>query len=336
VNAVLVTGGAGYVGSHVCKALASAGFLPVAFDDLSKGHRWAVRWGPLETGDVRDADALDAVLARHRPAAAVHLAALSDVADSLARPYDYADVNVRGTAALLDALDRAGVGPLVFSGTCAAYGEAARPPIPETAPLAPTNPYGRSKAEAEARIAARRARSPRASHAVLRYFNVAGADPEGLIGEWHEPETHLIPRAALAASGRTPELAVFGTDWPTADGSCVRDYVHPDDVAAAHVQALRRLIAGGEPVVCNVGAGIGTSVLQALDAVGRAAGRPVPRRFAPRRPGDVAELVADVSLARRELGWRPASSDLGTVVRTAWAWTSRMLAEGPPAGGAAP
>jgi UDP-glucose-4-epimerase GalE len=319
---ILVTGGAGYVGSHACKALAAAGHRPVVYDNLSRGHREAVRWGPLVEGDLHDAARLATALRDHRIGAVMHFAAFAYVGESVSEPDKYYRNNVGGTLALLDAMRKAGVERIVFSSTCAVYGVPDRVPIRETTAKAPLNPYGETKLAIE-----------RALHwygeayglhsMALRYFNAAGADPDGEIGEDHEPETHLIPRVLRAALGTGEPVEIYGSDYPTADGTAVRDYIHVSDLADAHLRALDHLAAGGAGGAINLGTGSGCSVRQVIAAVERVAGRPVPRRGAARRPGDPPELVADPSLARSQLGWQPRSSDLETIVATALAWETR-------------
>lgn len=317
VPPVLVTGGAGFVGSHACKALAAAGYLPVAYDDLSGGDRRAVRWGPLETGDVADRRRLGAVLARYRPLAALHFAASIDAAASVRDPGRFRRENLGGTLSLLRALHAGGVDRLVFSSSAAVYGDPDRVPIPERHPLRPVSPYGESKRLAE-RLLAEVAAAGGLRWVGLRYFNAAGADPDGELSENHRPETHLIPLALQVAGRRRRHLEVFGTDYDTPDGTCVRDYVHVGDLAAAHVLALRRLLDGGDSLVANLGTGRGASVLEVVDAVRAVTGRPVPVRARGRRPGDPARLVADAGLAGTALGWRPRYPELADMVRHAW------------------
>lgn len=330
--AVLVVGGAGYIGSHACKALARAGYLPVAYDDLSLGHAHAVKWGPLEVGDIADAARLADTLARHRPVGAMHFAAFAAVGESVADPARYYRNNVAGTLVLLDALRAAGIGRFVFSSTCAVYGTPARVPIAEDTPRLPVNPYGRTKLMVEQALEDY-GRAYGLGWTALRYFNAAGADPDGEIGEEHDPETHLIPRAFMAARGDIERLDLFGDDYPTPDGTCVRDYVHVSDLAEAHVAALRRLEAGGASRAFNLGTGRGCSVQEVLHAVARIVGRPVPTRLAPRRAGDPPELVADPARARDELGFVPRLSGLDTIVTTAW---RRFAARNRPPGASRP
>jgi len=323
-DSVLVTGGAGYVGSHACKALAAAGFRPVSYDDLSTGHRWAVRWGPLVEGDIRDTPRLAATLAEHRPVAVLHFAAQAYVQQSVADPLGTYDVNVAGSLSLLRAVMAAGAPPLVFSSTCSLYGVSDAALLDETSPVRPINPYGASKAMVERLLADLVPLGLR--HAALRYFNAAGADPEGETGECHDPEPHLIPNVLRAALGSGPPVTLHGTDYPTPDGTCVRDYVHVADLAAAHLLALRHLLAGGQSLTLNLGSGQGASVAELIAVAEQVTGRPVPRRAGPRRPGDPPRLVAGNAAARRILGWSPERSDLPTILRDAWAWERR----GPP------
>jgi len=321
-DAILVTGGAGYVGSHACKALAAAGYRPIVYDNLSRGHREAVRWGPLIEGDLHDTDQVAAALQTHGVTAVMHFAAYAYVGESVSQPATYYRNNVGGTFALLEAMRRAGIGTIVFSSTCAVYGSPERLPIDEATPKLPLNPYGETKLAVE-RALHWYAGAYGLRFAALRYFNAAGADPEGEIGEDHDPETHLIPRVLRAALGTGEPVEVYGTDYPTADGTAIRDYIHVADLGDAHVRALGYLGAGGENGAMNLGTGHGCSVREIIAAVERIAGRPVPFREAARRPGDPPELVADPALARLRLGWQPRSSDLDTIIRTALDWERR-------------
>ncbi|MDE1149673.1 MAG: UDP-glucose 4-epimerase GalE [Azospirillaceae bacterium] len=313
---VLVVGGAGFVGSHACKALGAAGFTPVVYDDLSNGVRDAVRWGPFEQGGLADEDRLTAVLRQYRPAAVLHFAAFIEAGQSVREPGRFYANNVAGTLALLRAMATVDLARIVFSSTAAVYGNPQIVPIPERHPLAPVNPYGRSKLMVE-EILADLSAAQSLRFAVLRYFNAAGADPEGELRENHKPETHLIPLALQAAFGQRPELTLFGTDYDTPDGTCIRDYVHVADLASAHVLALKRLLAGGDNLIANLGTGRGHSVREVIDTVATVTGRPVPVRQAGRRPGDPAILVADASYARRELAWAPRFPELADMVRHA-------------------
>ena len=320
---VLVTGGAGYVGSHACKALAAAGYQPIVFDNLVYGHERAVRWGPLEQGDIGDRDRLDAVIAQYRPEAVMHFAAYAYVGESVVDPGKYYRNNVAGTLTLLEAMRDHGIRRLVFSSTCATYGIPDQVPIPETTAQRPINPYGTSKLMVEMML-----RDFDAAHGLrpmaLRYFNAAGADPDGHIGEMHDPETHLIPLALDAASGRGPALKLFGEDYDTPDGTCVRDYIHVGDLAAAHVLALGVLERNDASDAFNLGTGQGHSVRDVIAGVERVTGLSVPLSLAPRRPGDPASLVAEARRSASELGWRPEMSDLDTILATAWAWHQKV------------
>jgi UDP-glucose-4-epimerase GalE len=320
---VLVAGGAGYIGSHVCKALAEAGDKPICYDTLEKGHDWAVQWGPLERGDIGDKARLDEVFARHRPRAVIHLAGYIEVGESVRQPERYLHNNVTKSHVLIDAALRHAVEAFVFSSSCAVYGLPQTDLLAETHSIAPLSPYAESKARVEQALAEAAARGLRS--ASLRYFNAAGADSGGAIGEAHDPETHLLPLAADAALGLGPALTLLGTDYPTPDGSCVRDFVHVSDLADAHRRALdwlgRRTTDGHEAF--NLGSGTGYSVRQALAETGRLAGRPVPHSVGPRRPGDSPKLVGDIGKARRELGWSP-QRDLATQIEDTLRWRRKM------------
>ncbi len=328
MKTVLVTGGAGYVGSHCCMALAEAGFRPVVYDDLSNGHREHVRWGPIEVGDIRDRARLDAAFAAHAPVAVLHFAARIEVEESVKNPGAFFDNNVGGAVQVIEAARRAGVNAMVFSSTGATFGEPLAVPMGETHPQSPVNPYGRSKLMVEQALADYD-RYVGFRSAVMRYFNAAGADPEGRIGEWHTPETHAIPLAIQAALGQRPHFTIFGDDYETRDGTAVRDYVHVLDLAHAHIAALKRLLAGGSSESFNLGTGTGTTVRELVDGVGRVAGQPLPVRIAPRRPGDAPVLVGDNAKARRLLGWAP-SRDLNTILSSAWRWHSARANAPPP------
>jgi UDP-glucose 4-epimerase/UDP-arabinose 4-epimerase len=321
-SAVLVTGGAGYIGSHTAKALAEEGFLPVVYDDLSSGARAAVRWGPFVHGDVRDVKTLSEAISTHGVRACIHFAGLIEVGRSVARPDLFWDVNVGGTIALLSALREAGVDRLVFSSSAAVYGDDGKgslDPIAEDAPKAPASPYGDTKLACEWMIEAA-CRAFGLSAVALRYFNACGADPSGLIGEAHDPETHLIPLAIAAGLGRRPPLTLFGTDYPTLDGSCLRDYIHVSDLATAHIAALRAPLAAGQYEAANVGSGHGLSVIEIIEAVGQALGHPVPYELGARRAGDPPALVAHPGRAQALLGWRAERSGLRQIVADALRW----------------
>jgi UDP-arabinose 4-epimerase len=312
---VLVAGGAGFIGSHACKALAAAGLRPVAFDNLSTGHADAVRWGPLVEGDCRDADAVARALADHGASAVIHFAASCYVGESVQDPAKYYDNNVGGVLGLLEGCRRAGVARVVFSSSCATYGIPQALPIRETTPQQPINPYGRTKLIGEQILRDFAAYGLR--HVALRYFNAAGADPEGELRERHDPETHLVPLALMAAAGTGPALTILGDDYPTPDGTCIRDYIHVADLSRAHVMAVSYLIDGGESVALNLGSGQGQSVRQVVEAVGRITGQAVPFSIGPRRPGDPPELVADPARAEATLGFRTQLSDIDTIIRDA-------------------
>jgi UDP-arabinose 4-epimerase len=319
---ILVTGGAGYIGSHAAKALALAGYRPVTYDNMIYGNRWAVQWGPLVEGDVGDRARLLETIERYDIEAVMHFAAFAYVGESMLKPELYFDNNVLKSMTLLEAMRTAGLSEIVFSSTCATYGTPDRVPITEDTPQRPVNPYGETKLMIERALhwygQAHGIRS-----VALRYFNAAGADPEGDIGEEHDPETHLIPLILDAAIGRRAHIDVYGTDYPTSDGTCVRDYIHVSDLADAHVRALRHLLDGGHSTALNLGTGSGHSVLEVIGAVERVTGRRVPRRHMPRRPGDPAILVADPARAEHVLRWCPRLSELEAMIATAWAWHMR-------------
>jgi UDP-glucose-4-epimerase GalE len=327
VSTVLVTGGAGYVGSHTVKALAEAGYDVIVYDDLSNGHVEAVdrlaaafpgRRIHFVRGDILDRAAVAAALRTEGATAVLHFAARLLVGESVREPLVYYRANVGGALSVLEAMQEAGASRFILSSTAATFGEPERTPIDEDHPQRPVNAYGETKLAVE-RALPHVERAFGIRWTALRYFNAAGADPEGLLGEDHHPEEHLIPRALAAVQGGPP-LSVFGEDYPTPDGTCIRDYVHVSDLAAAHVAALRRLEAGEPSRAYNLGNGAGMSVRQVIEAAGRAAGRPVPHLVAPRRAGDPARLVASNRRAMDELAWRPRLGDLQMIVDTAWQW----------------
>ncbi|NRQ16382.1 UDP-glucose 4-epimerase GalE [Ensifer sesbaniae] len=320
-NKVLVVGGAGYIGSHTCLELANKGFEPVVYDNLSNGHEEFVKWGVLEKGDIRDRQRLDEVLARHKPRAILHFAAMIEVGESVKDPVSFYDNNVIGTLTLLSAALAAGVEAFVFSSTCATYGLPESVPIDEQHRQAPINPYGRTKWVCEQALKDYGQYKGLRS-VILRYFNAAGADPEGRIGEWHEPETHAIPLAIDAALGRRQSFKIFGTDYDTRDGTCVRDYIHVLDLADAHVRAVEYLLSGGDSVELNLGTGTGTTVKELLTAIADVSGRAFNIDLVERREGDSTTLVANNDKARDILGWVPRY-DLSDITRTAWNWHSR-------------
>jgi UDP-glucose-4-epimerase GalE len=317
---VLVTGGAGYIGSHTAKALRLAGSRVVIFDNLSAGHREAALGAALIEGDIRDVDAVRRAIRDSRASAVVHFAARLVVFESMTDPAGYYDNNVRGTLATLEAMAAERCRLFVFSSTCAVYGEPTEVPLVETHPTVPINPYGQTKLAVEQALPHyERAYGIRSIR--LRYFNAAGADPDGELGEDHEPEIHAIPRAFQAAAGGPP-FEIFGEDYPTPDGTCLRDYVHVSDLADAHIRALQRLEQGGASATYNIGTERPSSVREVLAAVGRAVGRPVPSRSAPRRPGDPAVLYASAARIRADLGWVPRRASLDLIVSDAWRWHS--------------
>jgi len=316
---IIVTGGAGYIGSHTAKVLARAGHQPIVVDNLSFGHEWAVKWGPFERGDLADAAFVAGVFERHRPEAVIHFAASAYVGESMTNPRKYFHNNTANTLQLLDIMLDHDVRRFVFSSTCATYGVPQRVPIDEAHPQAPVNPYGESKLFVE-RILHWYGEAYGLTSVALRYFNASGADPEGEIGEDHDPETHLIPLVIGAAMGTRPPVGVFGTDYPTPDGTAIRDYIHVMDLADAHARALDYLVKGGERTAINLGTGSGHSVRAVIETVERVSGRQVPRKDSPRRAGDPPELVADARKAKQVLGWSARYTDLAEIVEHAWKW----------------
>lgn len=317
---VLVTGGAGYIGSHALRALLRSGHTPVALDNLSRGHREAVPSDvPFIELDVRDTEALTQALSAHRIECVMHFAAFAYVGESVAEPLAYYDNNTRGTLSVLEAMERAEVTRLVFSSTCASYGVPEELPIRETTPQAPINPYGSSKLMSEIMIRDYAAKTPSFAHAALRYFNVAGAAEDGSVGEDHDPETHLIPVILQAALGRREGVTIFGEDYPTPDGTCVRDYIHVEDLVEAHVRVMEAL-EPGDARVYNLGIGRGYSVREIIDAAERVVGKPLTVARGPRRPGDPPSLYADASKIERELGWRARRTDIEEIIRSAYRW----------------
>ena len=317
---LLVTGGAGYIGSHTVRALRRAGHGVVVVDDLRAGHPRLLDGVPLCRYDAGSRERMREVFGRYGPFdGVVHFAASISVAESVRQPLAYWRNNAVGSFHLVETALEHGVRAFVISSTAAVYGHPEFQPISESSPIAPINPYGASKAAVEYVLAdVERAHGMR--WIALRYFNACGADPDGGLGECHEPETHLIPVALEAAAGLRPELVVYGTDYPTRDGTCIRDYVHVTDLADAHVRAVEGLLGDGPGGTYNLGTGRGRSIREVLDAIPPVTGRPVPWRAGPRREGDPAELVADASRFCRDFGWEPALSDLATILRTAWAW----------------
>ncbi len=319
MKTILVTGGAGYVGSHCCKAFAHAGWRVVVFDSLYRGWRDMVKWGELIEGDILDRSALDAAVARVRPDVVAHFAALTSVGESVADPATYYRNNSIGTFNILEAMRAGGVDKMIFSSTAATYGVPLETPITEGHVQQPINPYGWSKLFVE-RMMADYAAAYGLKFASLRYFNAAGADADGEVGERHEPETHVIPLAARGALRDDYEFTIFGDDFDTRDGTCVRDYIHVSDLGRAHAAAAQYLLAGGKAEFFNLGTGNGTTVKEIADAIEKVSGRPLPRRVGPRREGDPAVLIASNARAKAVLGWEPIQSSVDEIVQTAWAW----------------
>jgi UDP-glucose 4-epimerase len=317
---VLVTGGAGYIGAHACKVLKRSGFEPVTFDNLSTGWADAVRYGPLVQGDLADRNALDRAFGEHRPVAVMHFAALSLVGDAMADPGRYWRANLLGALNLIEAASAAGCANFVFSSTCATYGDQDGVMLDEDSPQHPINAYGASKRAIED-VLANFGASHGLRHVIFRYFNVAGADPDGEVGEQHRPETHLVPLVLETIAGQRPHLTVHGTDYPTPDGTCVRDYVHVMDLVEAHVLGLRWLLDGGQSRAFNLGSGRGFSVREVLDHARTVTNREVPVVMGPRRAGDAASLVSGSDRAMRELGWEPVRSTLPQMIADAWRWS---------------
>jgi UDP-glucose-4-epimerase GalE len=320
---IIVVGGAGYIGSHVCKMIADCGGRPITFDNLSYGHAHAVQWGPLERVDVRDRAALDTALARWPNATAVvHLASSIEVGIGEKQPAEFYTNNVLGALNLLDAMRTANLKHLIFSSTCATYGETDKMPIEESDPQNPVSVYGKTKLAIEHMIQSYH-KAYDLAYVTLRYFNASGADESGRIGEEHNPETHLIPLAIQAAKGERAALSLFGTDYDTPDGTCVRDYIHVNDIARAHILALEKMAGGLRQAEVNIGTGVGVSNLQVLDAIGRISGHPVPYAPAPRRGGDLSRLFADKGHAKAVLGFEPTHSDLDNIIKTACAFHAK-------------
>ncbi|MBY5560017.1 UDP-glucose 4-epimerase GalE [Rhizobium leguminosarum] len=313
---ILVTGGAGFIGSHICKALSRAGMIPVTYDNLSTGHADSVRWGPLIRAELADAATLRRTLAEFSPDCVIHCGANAYVGESVDMPRKYYRNNVVGSLTLLEACLDQDIDRIVFSSSCATYGVPASLPIREESPQHPVNPYGRTKLIFEMALEDFAA-AYGIRFAALRYFNAAGADPDGELAERHQPETHLIPRALLAAAGRLERLDIFGTDYATEDGTCVRDYIHVSDLAQAHLAAVNHLMADGGSLSVNLGSGRGTSVREILEAIHRASGCEVPVRYCARRIGDPPILFANTARAQAELGFAPVLSDIDTIIRTA-------------------
>jgi UDP-arabinose 4-epimerase len=317
--AILVTGGAGYIGSHVCKALSKQGYTPVVVDNLVNGHEWAVKWGPLVKGDIADRGLLDKTLQEYRPDAVVHLAAFAYVGESVDDPAKYYRNNFVGALTLLESMVANQVNKIVFSSSCATYGVPKTVPINEDQHLAPVNPYGRTKAMIE-QMLGDFSSAYGIAYISLRYFNAAGADNDNEIGEAHDPETHLIPRCISAAYAKIPAVDIFGDDYATPDGTCIRDYIHVTDLAAAHYAALIKLQSGKASGVYNLGTGKGYSVKEVMAEISRQANAAIPFVMKKRRPGDPPALVADATRAMVKLSWKPEHSDLKNIIATALSW----------------
>ena len=319
---ILVTGGAGYIGAHACKALAVAGYLPIVYDNLVYGHRQAVKWGPLEEGDIADRKRLETVIREYNPAAVMHFAAYAYVGESVENPAKYYRNNVAGSLVLLDSMRNCGVDKFIFSSTCATYGMPEEIPISEDHPQNPINPYGRTKLMIEWML--QDFSKAYGLHFVsLRYFNAAGADPDAEIGEDHDPETHLIPLILDAALGKRTHLEIFGTDYDTADGTCIRDYIHVTDLADAHLRALEHLFKDGQNEAFNLGNGHGFSVREVIDAAMEVTGRKIPCRESQRRAGDPPILIGSSKKIKQTLGWKPVYGEIREIIRTAWQWQKK-------------
>ncbi len=327
---ILVTGGAGYIGSHICKALSKQGFTPVTYDNLCSGNQGAVKWGPFEQGDVRDQNRLDAVMKAYKPAAIMHFAALIQVGESVSNPAKYYDNNVYGSYCLLEQARTHDIRHMVFSSTAAVYGMPETDLISEDHALSPINPYGNTKLAMENMIRDYSTAYP-LSYAILRYFNAAGADPETEIGTAYKVDTHIIPLLMQTASGERTQIDIYGTDYPTHDGTAIRDYIHVSDLATAHVLSLNHIMAGKESITLNLGTSTGFSVRQVFDTSCDVTGKEIKHENKPRRPGDPSILVAQAKRAKEVLGWTPVHSDLSTIVKTAWDWQQKKKECGIPA-----
>jgi len=316
---ILVTGGAGYIGSHACRALVQAGYIPVAYDNLSKGRRSAVQWGPFEEGDMTDRARLDQVFDAYKPAAVMHFAARIEVGESVTNPAKYWRNNFIGSLTLAEAMRDAGCDRLVFSSTCAVYDGNTQADLTEESPIGPINAYGGAKRATEMMLADFGAAHGLQS-TIFRYFNVAGAAAGAGIGQTHEGATHIIPRLLTALEGGMAAMTIYGDDYPTPDGTCVRDYIHVDDLVAAHLAGLNRLLEAGGSRIYNLGTGRGASVREVIEAAARVVGHAPDIQTGPRRAGDAVRLVSGSARATEELGWMPKSSDLETILADAWAW----------------
>ena len=316
---MIITGGAGYIGSHVCKALAQNDFIPICFDNLSQGHEWAVKWGPLEIGDILDSKQLDRLFHEYTPCAVIHLAGFTSVGESIANPIKFYQNNVVGTLALLDKMKTFGVNKLIFSSSCATYGTPVKIPIDESHTQDPINPYGSTKLIIE-KILRDFSEAYDIRSVSLRYFNAAGADPEGVIGECHDPETHLIPLILQTAAGLHPQIEIYGNDYDTPDGTCIRDYIHVTDLADAHIKSLLYLLHSGETTAFNIGNETGISVMEILQKAEKITGENIEYKIVARRPGDAPCLIADSKKIKKELGWKAKYSKLHDILSSAWKW----------------
>jgi UDP-arabinose 4-epimerase len=326
---IIVTGGAGYIGSHACKALAEAGFTPICFDNLSRGHKWAVKWGPLEVGDILDENRLSDVLHKYKPSAVMHFAALSYVGESVTNPLEYYLNNVIGSYSLLKNMLSHEIEKIIFSSTCAVYGNPSDIPLTEKHIKNPINPYGNTKAVVE-NMMEDLSLITKIKYVSLRYFNAAGADLDGEIGELHNPETHLIPLVLQTAAGSRTHIDVYGNDYATPDGTCIRDYIHVTDLADAHIKALEYLLEGGKSNIYNLGTETGYSVNEIIDQASIITGKEIATLIAPRRPGDPPSLIADSTKIRQELNWKLRYSELGSILSTAWNWQHLNLDSSKP------
>ena len=321
-NSVLVTGGAGYIGAHACKALSYAGYLPIAYDNLVYGHPETVKWGPLVKGDINDRKQLEMVMQKYNPSAVMHFAAYAYVGESVQHPAKYYRNNVAGTLSLLESMKNCRIDKIIFSSTCATYGMPAQVPITEQHSQNPINPYGRSKLMIEW-ILQDFATAYDLKFVSLRYFNAAGADPDAEIGEDHNPETHLIPLVLEAALGKRNQIEIFGTDYNTHDGTCIRDYIHVSDLASAHVLALEYLFRGGKSDAFNLGNGNGFSVREVIATAMKVTGLNIHCLESERRPGDPSVLIGSSKKIRNNLDWKPSYNSLDTIIDSAWRWHKR-------------
>lgn len=320
MKSILVTGGAGYIGSHTCKALAHAGYNPITYDNLSNGHKHNVKWGPFEIGDIRDVARLSAAFEKYKPEAVIHLSSKIVVSESVKEPESYYDNNVNGTKSLLEQMQKHSVNKIVFSSTAAVYGYPQTNPIDESHPLLPINPYGETKLKCELLLEEYRT-AHEINYVALRYFNAAGADRDGELGEEHDPETHLIPLILKAAKDNT-RVSIFGDDYTTFDGTCIRDYIHVSDLAIAHILALDYLMKYEKSQCLNLGTGTGYSVREVLDAAKLVTSKEIDETISKRRNGDPDSLVAKADAAQNILGWYPEQSDLKNIIKTAWQFNS--------------